>query len=190
MQDVFIVLMLHEPKIACSSLLTASSRVVCLKRQLRLEGVSFLGPLREANRNSIDPSSAAPFSWDSAGIHLQLNHREYQPGPLANRCRFTVKLPFPLTPQFKSMLQSGVGTGDLDVRWVSSLSWYFLTLFGLQPVYNFILGSNNGMFYSGHYVHHTSWAKLTCSSSRQPGLAADGHGERWRGRHDGSGAGS
>lgn len=42
------------------------------------------------------------------------------------------------------MLQSGVGTRDLDVRWVSSLSWYFLTLFGLQPVYNFILGSNNG----------------------------------------------
>jgi hypothetical protein len=41
------------------------------------------------------------------------------------------------------MLQSGVGTHDLDVRWVSSLSWYFLTLFGLQPVYNFILGSNN-----------------------------------------------
>jgi len=54
-----------------------------------------------------------------------------------------VKLPFPLTPQFKSMLQSGVGTRDLDVRWVSSLSWYFLTLFGLQPVYNFILGSDN-----------------------------------------------
>lgn len=57
-----------------------------------------------------------------------------------------MKLPFPLTPQFKAMLQSGVGTRDLDVRWVSSLSWYFLTLFGLQPVYNFILGSNNGRF--------------------------------------------
>lgn len=54
-----------------------------------------------------------------------------------------MKLPFPLTPQFKSMLQSGVGTRDLDVRWVSSISWYFLTLFGLQPVYNFILGSDN-----------------------------------------------
>lgn len=58
----------------------------------------------------------------------------------------TVKLPFPLTPQFKQMLQAGVGTRDLDVRWVSSLSWYFLTLFGLQPVYNFILGSNNGEY--------------------------------------------
>lgn len=44
------------------------------------------------------------------------------------------------------MLQAGVGTRNLDVRWVSSLSWYFLTLFGLQPVYNFILGSNNGRF--------------------------------------------
>jgi ER membrane protein complex subunit 3 len=45
------------------------------------------------------------------------------------------------------MLQSGVGTRDLDVRWVSSLSWYFLTLFGLQPVYNFILGSDNCELY-------------------------------------------
>ncbi|KAE9986573.1 hypothetical protein EG327_004245 [Venturia inaequalis] len=39
-----------------------------------------------------------------------------------------MKLPFPLTPQFKAMLQSGVGTRDLDVRW---------------PVYNLILGSDN-----------------------------------------------
>jgi len=54
-----------------------------------------------------------------------------------------MKLPFPLTPQFKAMLQSGVGTRDMDVRWVSSISWYFLTLFGLQPIYNFILGSEN-----------------------------------------------
>lgn len=56
----------------------------------------------------------------------------------------TVKLPFPLTIRFKSMLQSGVMTRDLDVRWVSSLSWYFLNLFGLQSVFGFILGSDNG----------------------------------------------
>lgn len=55
-----------------------------------------------------------------------------------------VKLPFPLTIRFKSMLQSGVMTRDLDVRWVSSLSWYFLNLLGLQSVFGFILGSDNG----------------------------------------------
>ena len=63
---------------------------------------------------------------------------------MANMCSAAVKLPFPLTIRFKSMLQSGVATRDLDVRWVSSLSWYFLNLFGLQPVFIFILGNDNG----------------------------------------------
>ncbi|KUL86487.1 hypothetical protein ZTR_08120 [Talaromyces verruculosus] len=54
-----------------------------------------------------------------------------------------LKLPFPLTIRFKSMLQSGVATRDLDVRWVSSLSWYFLNLMGLQSIFGFILGADN-----------------------------------------------
>ncbi|KAI9746129.1 MAG: ER membrane complex subunit 3 [Claussenomyces sp. TS43310] len=54
-----------------------------------------------------------------------------------------LKLPFPLTPKFKSMLQSGVATRDLDVRWVSSISLYFICLFGLQSVFIYLLGSDN-----------------------------------------------
>lgn len=54
-----------------------------------------------------------------------------------------MKLPFPLTIKFKSMLQAGVATKDMDPRWMSSISWYFLCIFGLQSVFNFLLGNDN-----------------------------------------------
>lgn len=76
---------------------------------------------------------------------------------------FIVKLPFPLTIRFKSMLQSGVATHDLDVRWVSSLSWYFLNLFGLQSVFIFILGNDNGE--SVHHYRRCGFWKLTRSAA-------------------------
>lgn len=44
------------------------------------------------------------------------------------------------------MLQAGVATKDMDPRWMSSISWYFLCIFGLQSVFVFILGSDNGKF--------------------------------------------
>lgn len=55
-----------------------------------------------------------------------------------------VKLPFPLTIKFKSMLQAGVATRDMDPQWMSSISWYVLCIFGLQSVFNYLLGSDNG----------------------------------------------
>jgi len=54
-----------------------------------------------------------------------------------------IKLPFPLTLGFKSMMQRGIDTPDMDVRWVSSLSWYFLNLFGLNGLFRLILGGEN-----------------------------------------------
>lgn len=41
------------------------------------------------------------------------------------------------------MLQRGIETPDMDVRWVSSLSWYFLNFFGLNGLYRLLLGSDN-----------------------------------------------
>jgi hypothetical protein len=132
-----------------------------------------------------------PCVWSVCHEHsynCTAEHSELQGGAIANRCHSIVKLPFPLTPQFKSMLQSGVGTRDLDVRWVSSLSWYFLTLFGLQPVYNFILGSNN-CTYPPSCKQSSELGTADNPPSCQPGNATNGHvqSRRWR---NGSRAGS
>ena len=54
------------------------------------------------------------------------------------------KIPFYLPTSFRLMVQRGVNIGGLDVTYVSSLSWYFLAMFGLQGVYYLLLGANSG----------------------------------------------
>ena len=43
------------------------------------------------------------------------------------------------------MLQRGIDTPDMDVRWVSSLSWYILNWFGLTGLFRLLLGNDNGI---------------------------------------------
>jgi len=76
------------------------------------------------------------------------------------------KLPFPLTIRFKGMMQRGIETYDMDVTWVSSLSWYFLNLFGLRSVFGILLGEGNGLTNPPTPLpcppHHFTFANLVC----------------------------
>ena len=52
------------------------------------------------------------------------------------------RVPFALSQRFRGMLQRGVALRALDVTYVSSLSWYFLNLFGLGGVFRMCLGAS------------------------------------------------
>lgn len=56
------------------------------------------------------------------------------------------KVPFPLTQKFRGMLQSGVSVVGLDVKYISSLSLYFLTIFGFSSIYKIMFSEEDDDF--------------------------------------------
>lgn len=52
------------------------------------------------------------------------------------------KVPFPLTQKFREMLQRGIEVSSIDVKYVSALSLYLLTIYGFQSLYRMIFTAN------------------------------------------------
>ena len=51
-----------------------------------------------------------------------------------------VKVPIPLAKGFKQMFQRGLMLNTLDTSYVSSVSWYFLVMYGLRGLLRLIIG--------------------------------------------------
>ena len=58
------------------------------------------------------------------------------------------KVPFPLTQTFRGMLQSGVQVIGLDVKFVSSLSLYFLSFLGFNSIYQMMFEGKSFFLFS------------------------------------------
>ena len=54
-----------------------------------------------------------------------------------------LKLPFGLTQKFRSMLQQGLNLPDLDLSYVSAISWCFILVFGLNSILQHFDGGDN-----------------------------------------------
>jgi hypothetical protein len=54
-----------------------------------------------------------------------------------------LRIPFPLTDRFKTMLQRGIFLNSLNASYVASLSLFFILLFGLRGLFSLLLGSDS-----------------------------------------------
>jgi ER membrane protein complex subunit 3 len=78
------------------------------------------------------------------------------------------RVPFPLAPRFKMMLQQGINLQSLDPSYVSALSWYFLVMFGIRGVM--------GLFLNGSAKYqdmHAMQMQMQMGMGAQPGAQFD-----------------
>lgn len=112
-------------------------------------------PIDEDKKNSDGQTMPNPFTqagftenlWDG----MKANLLNYLPQPILMfymsylfRGYIALKLPFALTGNFKPMFQSSIMTTDLDVSYVTGISWYFVNLLGVESLGK-IFGSYLGM---------------------------------------------
>jgi hypothetical protein len=79
-----------------------------------------------------------------------------------------LKVPFSLTMGFKQMFQKGLEMVQLDTSYVSSVSWYFLVMFGLRGFFRLVIGTPSLETQETQQL----WAKL----GKMPGAPAAGPG--------------
>jgi hypothetical protein len=79
-----------------------------------------------------------------------------------------LKVPFSLTTGFKQMFQKGLEMVQLDTSYVSSVSWYFLVMFGLRGFFRLVIGTPSLETQETQQL----WAKL----GKTPGASGPGAG--------------
>jgi hypothetical protein len=65
-----------------------------------------------------------------------------------------VKVPFHLTNGFKGMFQRGLDLKTLDTSYVSSVSWYFLVMFGLRAFFRLVVGDSPESQKQSYQIQH------------------------------------
>lgn len=98
---------------------------------------------KKANEKSEEITNPFTSSGLNEGLMdgMKANLLNYLPQPILMfymsylfRGYIALKLPFTLTANFKPMFQSSILTPDLDVSYVTGISWYFVNLVGVESL--------------------------------------------------------